>query len=317
MIKLSIIIPVYNVQDYIKECIESILNQTINDIEIIVVDDGSLDNSIKIVKEFNDSRIKIITQENRGLSAARNSGIAIANGEYIAFVDSDDFIIDNKAYEEMYNIAINEGSDIVAGNCIWYYSELKNHAMDRDMSRFSYSPMTSIDYFIQCLKSYRIYAPVWLNIYKNELIKENKIYFKEGIFHEDEEFTPRILLKAKTVSIYDKNFYGYRQRSGSIMNSEKNIKKCKDIINTCMDMNNIAKGLCNKELKLLLEAKIVSTIQDTIYKYEYRDVSDKIKLVLLDNSKTNMEVFRTKLIIKNVKLYFKIEKIIRLIKKIK
>lgn len=314
MIKLSIIIPVYNVQDYIRECIESVLNQTIKEIEIIVVDDGSLDNSMKIVNQFSDNRIKIIRQENKGLSSARNAGISIAKGEYIAFIDSDDFIIHNKSYEEMYNIAIKEKSDIVAGNCIWYYSKEKYFDLYRDMSSFNHSPMNSEEYFISCLKTDRIYMPVWLNIYNLDFIRQNNLYFKEGIFHEDEEFMPRVLIKAKKVSIYDISFYAYRQREGSIMNSEKNIKKCNDIMDICIEIYKLSEKIENEELKRLLIRKSILTIQDTVYKYRYKNISNEIRKILLNKSIDKSLKVRSFFMIYNIELYFKIEKMIRLLK---
>lgn len=102
-IKVSVIIPVYNVEDYIEKCLESVVNQTLKEIEIIVVNDGTKDNSMKkIEKYFSDSRIKIINKQNGGQSSARNAGLAISKGEYISFIDSDDFI-EEKMLEELYN----------------------------------------------------------------------------------------------------------------------------------------------------------------------------------------------------------------------
>ena len=110
-IKVSVIIPVYNVEDYIEKCLDSVVNQTLKEIEIIVVNDGAKDNSMKkIEKYFSDSRIKIINKQNGGLSSARNAGLKIAKGEYISFIDSDDFI-EEKMLEDLYSE--NENADIV------------------------------------------------------------------------------------------------------------------------------------------------------------------------------------------------------------
>ena len=113
---LSVVVPVYNVEEYIYECIESILNQDIDGVEIIVINDGSTDNSLKIVKSFNDERIRIIDKENGGLSSARNVGLKEAVGEYVIFIDSDDYLKDKSVLAEMYNLAKKNNSDIVAGN---------------------------------------------------------------------------------------------------------------------------------------------------------------------------------------------------------
>ena len=124
-IKISVIIPVYNVEKYIIECIESIINQTFKDIEIIVVNDGSKDNSIKIVEEYlSDKRLKIINKENRGLSSARNKGMKIARGEYIYFIDSDDFINED-VLEVLYKNLESERFDIIFSNFSFYNDKTK------------------------------------------------------------------------------------------------------------------------------------------------------------------------------------------------
>ena len=119
MPKVSIIVPVYNVEKYLSKCLDSIVNQTLKDIEIICINDGSVDNSQSVLEAYakKDTRIKVINQENLGLSCARNKGIDIAQGEYIGFVDSDDWI-DLEFYEELYNNAINTQSDIAASSIL-------------------------------------------------------------------------------------------------------------------------------------------------------------------------------------------------------
>ena len=127
--KVSIIVPVYNVEKYLKRCINSLINQTLQDIEIIVVDDGSTDNSGQIIKEYQEknSNIKYYKKENGGLSDARNYGMKYAPSEYIAFLDSDDFV-DKTMYEKMYNKAIEENADYVECDFYWAYpkAEKKN-----------------------------------------------------------------------------------------------------------------------------------------------------------------------------------------------
>ena len=121
--KVSIIVPVYNVEKYIDKCLDSLVNQTLKDIQIIIVNDGSKDDSIKIIKEYQEkygNKIKYLEKENGGLSDARNYGIPYAEGEYIAFLDSDDYIEKN-AYEEMYNIAKKEEADMVECDFYWEY----------------------------------------------------------------------------------------------------------------------------------------------------------------------------------------------------
>ena len=124
MPKVSVIVPVYNVEKYIDKCLESLVNQTLKDIEIIIVNDGSTDNSIKIVEEYKEkykNKIIYLEKENGGLSDARNYGIQYAKGEYIAFLDSDDYV-DRKMYEKLYNKAIENNSDIVECDFYWKYT---------------------------------------------------------------------------------------------------------------------------------------------------------------------------------------------------
>lgn len=311
--KISIIVPVYNVQEYIYECIESLCNQTLNNIEIIVINDGTKDKSVEIVKEFKDTRIRIISQENAGLSAARNAGVRIAKGEYITFVDGDDFIAFYEAYEEMYNIAIKENSDIVAGNAIWYYSKEKKYSMPMNSSMFSKSPMNSEEFFMSCMKSNKIYAPVCFNLYKRNLLIDNYLVFKEGIYHEDEEFTPRVLLKANKVSIYNKDFYVYRQREGSIMNSNSNLnsKKGTDFLSIYMSLEEVFDDIKNEELKYLFKRYLTRIAIDKIYMYKLKKISTEVKNSINRNSVTKGIKIRSLILNINESLFLFIETIYR------
>lgn len=124
--KVSIVVPVYKVEEYIDRCLDSLLNQTLKDIEIILVDDGSPDNCPKICDEYaqKDARVRVVHKQNEGLGYARNSGMEVAVGEYIAFVDSDDFV-DIRMFEELYDVARGNDSDVVYCNIYKYYNEGK------------------------------------------------------------------------------------------------------------------------------------------------------------------------------------------------
>lgn len=311
--KISIIVPIYNVEGYVKECIYSLCNQTIKDIEILVIDDGSTDRSIDIIKKIKDERIKIITKKNGGLSSARNKGIENAKGDYIAFVDSDDFIGITTAYEDMYNIAIKEESDIVSGNCIWYYSKENNYPLERDMSKFSYSPMKSEDFLLESIKSDRIYTPVWLNLYSTDFILNNKLFFKEGFIHEDEDFTPRAILKANKVSIYNKDFYMYRQRGGSIMHNI-NEKFYIDMLEICLGLEREVDNINNDELKDLFRNRIAKTAILAIYQYKPNNISKEIKELIKRNAINRKNKIRSGILNINTNLYLKTEDIFQSLK---
>ena len=178
--KISIIIPVYNTQDYLCECLDSIINQTLKEIEIICVDDNSTDNSLKILEEYKekDSRIIILKNEGKGAGGGRNTGLKIATGEFLSFIDSDDFFELNM-FEEMYNKAKKTNSDIVVCNANKYntnkkiFIDYKNPFIPNEikhLTTFNYKDIQEefFNYFSN---------NVWNKIYKRSFIKDNKIKF--------------------------------------------------------------------------------------------------------------------------------------------
>lgn len=301
-IKLSVIVPVYNVEKYIEECISSLLNQTIKEIEIIVVDDGSCDNSIELVKRFKDKRIKIIYQENKGLSAARNTGIREANGDYIVFIDSDDFIDGENSLKEMYNIAIKYDSDIVIGNAVKYYSENQIETIQRCEVEFYERTLKSKELLGKFYKNNLFLVPVCFNMYRKRLIEENKLYFKEGILHEDELFTPQIFIKANNISIYPKNFYIYRQRQGSIIHT-KNDNKGKDLEYIYKQLLDKYIDIEDIEYRSFLEYRIAYLVRCILIDYDEIKVPMNMKINMIKKSQ-NLKLFILNiLLVANPRIY--------------
>ena len=178
---ISVIIPVYNVENYLEECIESILRQSYMDLEIILVDDESTDNSGNICDLYSkkDNRIKVIHKKNGGLSSARNVGLKIAKGDYISFVDSDDFLSDKNVYSEMLEIIEKEKSDLVHGDAIKYYSEYKKGYFNNLKNRVDFNgPIDSEKLFLMYLDNNIIFKPLWLNLYRKEFLEANKLYIR-------------------------------------------------------------------------------------------------------------------------------------------
>lgn len=307
-IKVSIIIPIYNVEDYIEQCIKSVLKQTLKEIEIILIDDGSKDNSINIVKTFQDRRLRIITQENRGLSAARNAGIKASHGEYIIFLDSDDFWNSDTCIEEMYNLAIVNKSDIVVGNGVEYYSDKKQLEFYRDRDEFYDRNMNSKNFLIKFIKNYSMRPEVWLNLYKREIITKNNLLFKEGIIHEDELFTPQVFLLAKNIHIYNKNFYVYRQRTNSIMHSDNSRKRGEDLIVIAKELINKYELINDKDLKNILNEKPFNLIQIALLEHNAKSINLKLKLFLLRKSKSKKQLILFLILLINKEIYIKIAK---------
>ena len=235
--KVSVIIPFYNVEQYIGECIESVLKQTLKDIEVICVNDGSNDKSEEIVKEFlgKNDNIILITKENGGLSSARNAAINIATGDFIYFLDSDDCILPN-TLEESYKKAINDQLDIVIFNtsCFFESEELQNryHNFGRGYIREgNYSAVqTGPVMFSEMKQNNEFYVPVWLQLFRGSLIKENGLNFYEGIIHEDNLFTFQCFMLAKRVGYIEQCYHRRRIRNGSIMTKNKSMKNVQGYI---------------------------------------------------------------------------------------
>lgn len=220
MYKLSIIIPIFNVENYLEECLDSVCNQTLEDFEIICIDDGSTDNSPEILKNYasKDNRIKIISKSNGGQASARNIGIKEAEGEYIAFVDSDDFI-EPTMFEKLYLKAKNNDLDIAMCKIatydndtgeirdnVWYYML----GVFREFEKDIFNHEDTFDFTCE------IAVTPYNKIYKSSLIKDNDILFPEGLIFEDEKFFYDVYLRANKVSIVDEFLYYYRiNRKGS------------------------------------------------------------------------------------------------------
>lgn len=219
MKKVSIIVPVYNVEKYIRKCLESLVNQTLKDIEVIVVNDGSPDNSQSIIDEYVKKYphiIKSYVKENGGQGSARNYGYQKATGEYIGFVDSDDYV-SLDMYEKLYNKAILNKSDIVI--CKYTVIDENNNSKEYQYL-FNKTNNDKIDYLFNN-------TGVCNKIYKRNLLK--KFEFRSKVWYEDIDFIIKILLKAKKISSIEDELYYYLVREGSTMNNN-NIKKNLDIL---------------------------------------------------------------------------------------
>ena len=222
-IKVSIIIPVYNVENYLEECLDSAVNQTLKEIEIIAVNDGSTDSSLDILNKYKDKykNINIINQENKGLSGARNSGLKLAKGKYVYFLDSDDYInIDSM--EVCYKEAEKYNLDIVTFDAKSFYDDFDKSELSENYDRsdkLKEEVMNGEDLYIYANSIGAYYAPVWLNFYNREYIEKNKLYFYEGIVHEDEIHTSQSFIKANRVKYISKMFFNRRIRPNSIMTS--------------------------------------------------------------------------------------------------
>lgn len=217
--KVSIVIPVYNVEAYIEKCISSVLNQTYDNLEVLLVDDCGQDRSIKIAEELINTCIskkvfKILKHEdNRGLSAARNTGIRNASGEYIYFLDSDDEITKN-CIEELVKVAIKHQPDFVIAD----YSILGPIGIHPRLN-LTGGLISSNDKILETFIDQKWYMMAWNKLIKTRFLKTNKLYFLEGIVHEDDHWSFILACTANSLFVVKEKTYLYRIREGSITQS--------------------------------------------------------------------------------------------------
>ena len=210
MIKVSVIVPVYNVYNYLDKCLNSLVNQTLKEIEIIVIDDGSLDNSFELIDKYTKkyANIKSFKKENSGLSDTRNFGIDKAIGEYITFVDSDDYV-DENMYLKMYEKAKSGNFDIVTSDINYVY----NDRVERVVTDPKKDTNNIRDVFID------LYPTVCTKIFKREIFINNNLKFKSGVWYEDVELMYRMLPFIKSIGVIHEAYYQYVQREKSITNT--------------------------------------------------------------------------------------------------
>ena len=217
---LSIIIPVYNVEQFIEECLDSVCTQSFADWEAICVNDGSTDRSLSLLQDFasRDRRIHVVSQSNAGLSAARNTGLKAANGEYVFFLDSDDWL-EKDALERLAKHI--HGEDLICFSGRKWYQDTQMYEVADELQSVTYP--TGWEYYNEnALQSRRFpFVCAVLRLYRRKFLMEKKLYFTEGIYHEDNMFTPYVCLYAQATKVINESLYVYRIRGGSITTQPK------------------------------------------------------------------------------------------------
>ncbi|NJX15159.1 glycosyltransferase [Tamlana crocina] len=257
---LSIVIPVYNVADYINKCVESCYNQNVpkDQYEIILVNDGSTDNSLelceKLKEKYND--LKLISQENKGLSGARNTGLKHAVGNYVWFVDSDDWI-KNNCLSDVFSHLKDDIDILWLGHDVWLNGVSTKQYIPNGIDH----PVSGEVFFSEHLNNLFY---IWKFIYKRDFLNKNKLLFLEGYLYEDLEFTPRALLLAETCTTLPEVCYHYLVRGGSIANNIKprNIEHRFDILNR--HANLLQQHNISNTYKKALSDVILHTIEGTV-----------------------------------------------------
>lgn len=223
---ISFIVPAYNVESYLRKCLESIL--ALNDLsyEVVLIDDGSTDGTIAAVQDLieNNRQVKLIRQTNKGMSASRNRGLDEARGQYIAFVDSDDFIAPSAMREVV--TRLNGTPDILIAD---FNNVIDEHICPEPPLHTKEIAAPGLHFLLTYFSS-RLYSVVWRNIYRLDFLKSNNIRFMEGVRFEDAEWTPRCLYLAQEVLYVPLRIYNYRKRSGSTINSGFTLSKFTDLL---------------------------------------------------------------------------------------
>lgn len=304
--EISIVVPIYKVEKYLDKCVHSLLNQSYTNIEIVLVNDGSPDGCPVMCDNYakQDSRIRVIHKENGGLSDARNTGMKLSKGEYILFVDSDDYI-ELDACEKFLNVMNDQKPDIVVGNAKRIEGS-KVFEMSHKLNTNS-EAITGVDYLKKELKTKTMHISACLNLYNRSFLLDNELEFKIGIFHEDEQFTPRAFLKAKKVIGTDIGFYNYIIREGSITKKVDLSINGINVLQSCYELAEIYKKLNDKELKRFLNDYLVTLYlygfqMGSLYGKKYNQLIDKRFLLKRATSFRNRS--KVLLFVINIRLYY-------------
>lgn len=311
MIKYSFIVPVYNTEKYLKKCLDSLVNQTYKDFEIIVVNDGSTDKSSSIISKYQKKykNIIVIDKENEGLSMARNRGVQKSSGKYIIFVDSDDYV-SNKLLEEV-DKKIDD-SDILRFQIA---TEDEDYTKINEYHEEGFESMCGYDAF-KYLSSYHFVEPAWCYVIRKNYYIENKFSFKKGVYHEDFGLIPYVIYKARKVKSIDFIGYYYIQRNGSIMNNndyKKTVKKAFDMLEQYKTMRLFAKNINRKNNlddyflsyisnSVIVKARELKKDEKKVY------INELKKLNVFDGVLVNTRIRRFKkyLMKHNLNLYLKV-----------
>lgn len=292
MPKISVIVPVYNTEKYLKKCLESIINQTYQDFEVIIVNDGAIDNSQKIIDEYIEkyqTKIKCLNKENGGLSSARNVGIEVAKGDYIIFVDSDDYL-ETTLLEQMLPY-IQKNIDLVK------YKLIKINEENKELERIdgpTFDEVTGEEGFNKLVFNDILLEPACLYLYKKDIFIKNELRFLENTYHEDFGLIPIILLNAKKMVSIDFYGYYYVQASNSITRNEdytKTVKRANDLLIHYDNMKDLVR-----------EMDIEEKTRENIYLYYTNAIFNNLNKLQKEEKKKYVQQIYIRKLLKNIRL---------------
>ncbi|OQD59376.1 glycosyltransferase, family 2 [Methanobrevibacter arboriphilus JCM 13429 = DSM 1125] len=282
--KISVIIPVYNVEKYLEQCLDSVINQSLEDIEVICINDGSTDNSLEILDEYakKDNRIKIINKKNEGLGVARNIGMDYAKGKYIIFLDSDDWL-KNNAFKNLYNTIILDNIDILIFKILPY-----DENSDKFFKRDDYELLGLENLFKEDFVTYKdikedifnISVVAYNKIYKKSFLDKYNLKFPEGLIFEDNPFFFDAIINAKKIK-FNNEYYLYRRfRENSIITSkDKRYLDVMPIINLILDV------FKRNNLYWEFKKSLLNHIMKMVFFLGYTNIQDKYKEEFFENMK--------------------------------
>ncbi|MBP3841519.1 MAG: glycosyltransferase [Bacilli bacterium] len=270
---ISIIVPIYNAEKYLKKCIDSLVNQTKKEIEIILINDGSTDSSERIIKEYKDERIKYFKNKNQGIGKTRNFGIEKATGKYLLFVDSDDYL-DKNACEKLYNKIENDSLDLLVYD---FYREFDNGKKEEEkLQKFDISNLKENPKLLL-----NINLSPWNKLYKTEVIKGNNTKFVENLKYEDAPFVVEAIINSKRIGKLDESLYYYMIHS----NSETTIrdKRIFDILEIVDIIRKKVKKLKSDSINEVLDTLTISILMN--YNIQQRmQKNKKVGMEFIDKS---------------------------------
>lgn len=270
--KVSVLVPIYNVETYLKQCLDSLINQTLKDIEFICINDGSTDSSAQILLEYSakDNRIKVINKENSGYGATMNIGLNAASGEYIGIVEPDDYV-DKNMFEDLYNIANNNSLDVVKSD-FYFYTGTNNRARKAGkIKKQNTGKVMSVKDDLSILK---IMPSIWSAIYKKDFLQENAIRFLEtpGASYQDTSFAFKSLAAAKRLMFTDKAYLYYRQD-----NENSSVKSKSKVYAICSEWEEISEFINKRpELKEIVNDALICN-QFNAYRWNVLRIADNYK----------------------------------------
>ena len=282
MVKLSIIMPVFNAAEYLEMSLNSIIQQTIDDYEVVIIDDGSTDNSKDIIGSFikEHDNFKYISQKNSGSGKARNNGIKSAKGKYLAFLDADDKYLDKTALEKMYNLAQNYDADVVAANL----KRINKKGVIEENYAYNDTLFTYFDKFDLINPwEYGIPWAFYKNIYKKSFLEENDIFFPNLLRGQDPVFLAKVLTNVDKIPVVNRDLYGYNHSaSGGVNIKVQGYDKVKDYVQHFIDTFNILDKAQFKHIRELYKKEFIDYLN---FRQNYKDETVKkvVKEILPDN----------------------------------